>query len=280
MHKLLQYKKLQSNITNTAAMKKLLIFISLTVSAMLFTGCTLTKHLTYFQNIDTVNLAQGEMRPKIKIKPNDELTINVTSITPEAAAPFNFNASAVNAGSYMGSTGSIYTYIVDKDGMINFPVLGKIRVQGMTRPELEDFLTAQIKPYFTENENPVVKVRISNFKVTVIGAIGTNVITVDNERMSIIEAIARCGDLNIYGKRPNILLIRENEKGEKMTARFNINDANILNSPYYFLEQNDIIYVEPHKMQARSADMNANTFWMPLTSMAFSLATMVIAISK
>jgi polysaccharide export outer membrane protein len=180
----------------------------------------------------------------------------------------------------MGSTGSIYTYIVDKDGMINFPVLGKIKVQGKTRPEVEDYIAELIQPYFSAKEKPVVKVRISNFKVTVMGAIGTRVLTVQNERMSIIEAIAQCGDLNIYGKRPNILLIREDAKGEKTTARFNINDANILNSPYYFLEQNDIIYVEPHKMQARSADVNSYTFWAPLTSMVFSLATMVIAITK
>ncbi|MBR2185524.1 MAG: polysaccharide biosynthesis/export family protein [Prevotella sp.] len=261
-------------------MKKILLFFGVLACAFMFTGCTLTKHLVYFKNIDTVNLAKGEMRPKIKIKPNDELTINVTSVTPEAAAPFNFNATSVNGGSYAGTAGSIYTYIVDKDGMINFPVLGKIKVQGKTRPELEDYLTEQIQPYFTENEKPVVKVRISNFKVTVIGAIGTNVITVDNERMSIIECIARCGDLNIYGKRPNILLIRENEKGEKITARFNINDANILNSPYYFLEQNDIIYVEPHKIQARSADLNANLFWTQIVSATVSLAAMVIAITK
>ena len=233
-------------------MKKILFSLALIVSAMLFSGCTLTKHLTYFQNIDSVNLAQ-------------------------AAAPFNFNASSSSMGS--GSS-NITTYIVDKDGMINFPVLGKIKVQGKTRPEVEDYITELVQPYFSAKEQPVVKVRISNFKVTVIGAIGTNVLTVQNERMSIIEAIARSGDLNIYGKRPNILLIREDAKGEKTTARFNINDANILNSPYYFLEQNDIIYVEPHKMQARSADVNSYTFWAPLTSMVFSLATMVIAITK
>ena len=261
-------------------MKKLLIIFSLVVSVMMFSGCTLSKHLVYFQNIDTVNLAKGEMRPKIQIKPNDELTINVTSITPEAAAPFNFNASSVNTGSNMGSAGSIYTYIVDKDGEINFPVLGKIKVQGLTRTELEDHLTEMIKPYFTETENPVVKVRISNFKVIVIGASGPTVITVQNERISIIEALARGGDISLYGKKTNILLIRENDKGEKMTARYNINDAEILNSPYYFLEQNDIVYVEPHKIQARNADIHANTFWTQLTSLGMSLATMAIAISK
>ena len=261
-------------------MKKLLFSIALIVCAMFFSGCTLTKHLVYFQNIDTVNLAQGEMRPKIKIKPNDELTINVTSITPEAAAPFNFNANSVNAGSYMGSTGSIYTYIVDKDGEINFPVLGKIKVEGKTRPELEDYICEQIQPYFSEQEKPVVKVRISNFKVIVIGAAGPSVINVPNERMSIIEALAKSGDISLYGKKTNIMLIREDAKGEKMTARYNINDANILNSPYYFLEQNDIIYVEPHKIQARNADISANTFWTSLTSLGMSLATMVVAITK
>lgn len=261
-------------------MKKILFSLALIVSAMLFSGCTLTKHLTYFQNIDSVNLAKGEMRPHITIKPNDELTINVTSVTPEAAAPFNFNANSTGMVGNVAGSNNIYTYIVDKDGMINFPVLGKIKVQGKTRPEVEDYIAELIQPYFSAKEQPVVKVRISNFKVTVMGAIGTRVLTVQNERMSIIEAIAQCGDLSIYGKRPNILLIREDAKGEKTTARFNINDANILNSPYYFLEQNDIIYVEPHKMQARSADVNSYTFWAPLTSMVFSLATMVIAITK
>ncbi len=257
-------------------MKKILFCIALVVSAMLFSGCTLSKHLVYFQNIDSVNLAQGEMRPKIKVKPNDELTINVTSITPEAAAPFNMNT--VNIGNAQNN--QIYGYTVDKDGMINFPVLGKIKVQGLTRSEVEDTLTTLIQPYFSAKEKPIVKVRISNFKVVVIGAAGPSVVNVQNERMSIIEALAQSGDISLYGKKTNIMLIREQPNGEKITARYNINDANILNSPYYFLEQNDIIYVEPHKIQARNADISANLFWTQLTSLGMSLATMAIAISK
>lgn len=264
----LQEKKRNSR----QSMKKIVIALVLIVSAMLFSGCTLTRHLTYFQNIDTVNLAQGEMRPTIRIKPNDELSISVSSLTPEAAAPFNMNASV---GDSQGNG-----YIVDKDGTINYPVLGRLKVQGLTRSEVEDTITTLIKPYFAVDEKPIVKVRISNFKVTVIGAIGTSVITVENERMSIIECIARCGDLQLYGKRPNILLVREDENGEKTTARFNINDANILNSPYYFLEQNDIIYVEPHKIQARNADLSANMFWVQMPSIALSVATMVVAITR
>ena len=138
-------------------MKKILFSLALIVSAMLFSGCTLTKHLTYFQNIDSVNLAQGEMRPHITIKPNDELTINVTSVTPEAAAPFNFNASSVNSGSYMGSTGSIYTYIVDKDGMINFPVLGKIKVQGKTRQRLRIILQNLLSLTSQQRNSPLLR---------------------------------------------------------------------------------------------------------------------------
>lgn len=256
-------------------MKKILFYIFAVVSMMMSTSCTLTKHLTYFQNIDTVDIAKENM-PVIRVKPNDELTINVSSITPEAAQPFNMHSSMSNNN----QNANIYSYIVDPDGNINYPVLGQVHVGGLTRPEVEEKLTQLIKPYFAENENPVVKARISNFKVTVLGAIGTSVMTVDHERMSIIEAIARSGDLDIYGKRPNILLVRENDRGEKMTARFNLNDANIFNSPYYFLQQNDIIYVEPLKIKARSADISSWTFWTPITSMALSLSTMVISLSK
>lgn len=261
-------------------MKKILYSLVLVVAVMMFSGCTLTRHLTYFQNIDTVDIYSQKMMPEVRVKPNDELTINVTSVTPEAAQPFNMNASMGNMYNSGGSAATIYAYTVDHDGYINFPVLGKVMVQGLTRPEVEEKLTELIKPYFVETENPVVKVRLSNFKVTVIGAIGTRVLTVQNERMSIIEAIAQCGDLQTLGKRTNILLVRENAEGQKTTARFNINDANIFNSPYYFLQQNDIIYVEPHKMQARNADVSSYTFWTPLTSLAISLSTFVISITK
>ena len=127
----------------------------------------------------------------------------------------------------------------------------------------------------------MVKVRYASFKVTIIGEVGgSRVVTVTNERLSIIEALAQAGDLSIYGKRPNVLLVRENDEGQKLSVRFDLNDANIFNSPYYYLEQNDIIYVEPNKARARSADVTSYTFWTPIASIAMSLATLAISLTK
>lgn len=242
----------------------------------------MTKQVSYFQNMDSVSLAGVQMMPQIHIKPNDELTILVSSSTTEAAEPFNMNiATRNNYATLSGNTTasrSMFSYIVDKDGDINFPIVGKIHLIGLTRPEAEAKITETIKPYFAADERPVVKVRYSSFKVTVIGEVGgPRVLTVDNERLSVIEALAQCGDMSVYGKRPNILLVREDDKGEKTTARLNMNDANIFNSPYYYLQQNDILYIEPQKAKARSADVNSKMYWTPISSVLISLATLTVS---
>lgn len=263
-------------------MKKLLIAVALCATTVMFSGCVMTKQVTYFQNIDSVDITQKVSVPEAHVKVNDELTILVSSISSEAAEPFNMNISSRMTSSMSNGVAgkSLYSYIVDKNGEINFPVVGKVKVVGLTRPEVEDLLTSKIKPYFAEAEKPVVKVRYSSFHVTVIGEVtGTKVVNVENERISIIEALAQAGDLSVYGKRPNILLVRENTSGQKQAVRFNLNDANIFNSPYYYLEQNDIVYVEPHKAKARSADVNAS-FWSPISSVLLSLATLAVSISK
>lgn len=263
-------------------MKKILIVFVGLVMVMAFTGCTMTKQLAYFQNMDSISLEGVKMRPNIKIKPNDELTITVTSTDPEAARPFNSQIGTSTGGGFNSYVGSqLYSYIVDEKGNINFPVIGKINLVGKTRPEAEEYIEKLIKPYFAESENPVVKVRFSSFIVTVIGEVsGTRTINVSNERINIIEALAQAGDLSVYGKRPNILLIRENAEGEKSVARFNLVDAETLNSDYYYLQQNDIVYVEPQKAKARSADVNSYLFWTPITSALLALTSFIISLTK
>ncbi len=264
-------------------MKKILIAVALCSMAILFSGCVMTKQVAYFQNMDSVDITKSVVVPEVRVKANDELTILVSSITPEAAEPFNMNVSSRSTSSMSNTTAgkSLYSYIVDKEGYINFPVVGKIMVLGLTRPQVEAKLTEAIKPYFSSTENPVVKVRLTGFRITIIGEVsGSKVINVENERISIIEALAQAGDLSVYGKRPNILLVRENSNGEKKAVRYNINDANIFNSPYYYLEQNDIVYVEPQKAKARSADVSSYTFWTPISSILVSLATLAISLTK
>ena len=265
-------------------MKKLLIALCVFSSAILFSGCMSTKYVSYFQNMDSVDISANKTLSEVHIKPNDELTILVSSVNSLAAEPFNMNISSGSYTSSIGSTASnsLYSYIVDKEGNINFPVVGKLNVLGLTRPEIEQFITSKIKPYFAESETPVVKVRLSSFHVTVIGEVnGSKTISVSNERISIVEALAQCGDLTIYGNRPNILLVREDAQGHKTKARFNLNDANLFNSPYYYLEQNDIVYVEPNKTKARNSDIGSSTsIWISATSIVLSVASLLVNILK
>lgn len=247
-----------------------------------FTSCVMTKQVAYFQNLDSIDITQSRPAPETHIKANDELTILVSSINPEAAEPFNMNIGGRTTSSNNQSISkAMYSYIVDQNGDINFPVVGKVHLVGLTRPQAEEKLTSLIKPYFAEAETPVVKIRFSSFHITILGEVGSSkVINVDNERISILEALAQAGDLTVYGKRPNILLVRESSTGEKIAYRYNMNDANLFNSPYYYLEQNDIVYIEPQKAKARSADVSSYTFWTPLSSVALSLATLIISITK
>lgn len=260
-------------------MKKILVAAILCVSAIMFSGCIMTKQIAYFQNMDSVDITRSVNVPETRVKVNDELVILVSSINPEAAKPFAMNTSTSTSTSNTTVSKGMYSYIVDKNGNINFPVIGKVQVLGLTRPQVEEKITEAIKPYFAEIEKPVVKVRFASFRITIIGEVtGSKVINVENERISIIEALAQAGDLSVYGKRPNVLLVRENSNGEKQAVRYNLNDANIFNSPYYYLEQNDIIYVEPHNVKARSADVSSYTFWTPISAAIISLATLILSL--
>jgi polysaccharide export outer membrane protein len=173
-------------------------------------------------------------------------------------------------------------YLVDNEGYINFPVVGKIHVQGLTKPECEELIKSKIVPYLSATETPVVTVRMSSYRVTVIGEVGhPTVIPVTTEKMSILEALASAGDLTIYGKRENILLIRESETGEKSVHRLNLNDANIINSPYYYLQQNDIVYVEPNKVKAKnSAIGSSTTIWFSFIGIVTSVASLLVNILR
>lgn len=204
------------------------------------------RNFTYFQNIDTLNLAPSKGLPETKIMPNDELTIIVKTSNPEASEPFNLFS---NNSSFNTTNNNIRGYLVNNDGTINFPVLGRIHVGGMTRPEIEDTIASMLKPYLSAKEKPVVICRLKSFHVTMIGELGSKVLDVPEEKMNIVEAIAQAGDLNMYGKRTNILLVREDSTGEKHIHRYDMTKGQIFNDPYYYLKQNDIVYVQPTKQK-------------------------------
>ncbi len=265
-------------------MKKLLIPFLLMAMLMVVSGCGSGKKVPYFQNIDSVSLAASRGLYDAKIMPKDQLTITVLTTNPEASAPFNLQVSNTigTAGQLSASGGSLQGYLVDNEGNINFPVVGTLHVQGMTKTECERMIKEKVRPYLNEKENPIVTVRMSSYRVTVIGEVGRSaVIPVSTEKMSIIEALASAGDLGIQGRRENVLLVREDATGEKHAVRLNMNDANIFNSPYYYLQQNDIIYVEPNKTKARNSTIGPSTqLYFTFLSLLSSIAGLVVTILR
>lgn len=268
----------------TFIMKKLLIPIVILTFVLLLNGCSSAKQVAYFQNIDSISLAASKGLYDAHIMPKDQLTITVTTTDPDAAKPFNLAVeSTVGAGGKLGGgSGSLLPYLVNNDGNIEFPVVGTLHVAGLTRTECEQLIKSKIKPFLAEGENPVVVVQMSSFRVTVAGEVTSpTVVSVTNEKMSILEALAQAGDLSIYGRRDNVLLIREGLDGKKEAHRLNLNDANIINSPYYYVQQNDYIYVEPNGVKAKnSAIGQSTTLWFSFVGIVTSIASLVVSIVR
>ena len=232
--------------------KLLLIIVS---TSLLFSCRTTHNQITYFQ--DTEEQLHTQIKAtasyETKIMADDLLSITVSSINPTSVAIFNLPlTSYMNLGESTMVTDApvLQSYLVDSDGTINFPVLGKIHIAGMTRGEMAEFLREKISAYA---KDPLVTIKILNFKITILGEVaapGTK--KVSNERVSILDAIGMAGDLTIYGERTNVLLFRDNGI-ERETYRFDLTSSDIFTSPYFYLQQNDVIYVEPNDARKGNA---------------------------
>ena len=263
-------------------MKKL--FTPIIVCFMVLTiisSCVSTKDVPYMKNADIVDLTPSRGLYDAKIMPKDLLTITVSTLNADASAPFNGGSTSIVAQGN-SNTASTQGYLVDNNGDIEFPLVGKIHVAGLTKTLCQEAIRERIAPYLAKTERPLVTVRMSSYRITVLGEVkGPGVIPVTTEKISVLEAIASAGDLSLYGRRDNVMLIREDSNGQKSIHRLNLNDANIINSPYFYLQQNDVLYIQPNKVQASNAGLG------PITSMVFSflgiatgLAGFVIGILK
>ena len=240
------------------------------------------KKVAYFKNIDEVSLAASKGLYDAHIMPKDLILVTVNTTDPQVSAPFNNGTGGSKGGQAVGTTTTTDGYLVDNQGNINFPVVGKLHVAGLTKNQCEDMIKNKIAPYLAANENPVVTVRMASYRVTITGEVKSpGVIPVSTEKISIIEALAQAGDLTIYGKRDNIILIREKADGEKEYHRLNLNDANIINSPYYYLQQNDIIYVQPNTVQSQNSMIgNSTSLWFSLVGIVVSLASFMVTVLR
>jgi polysaccharide export outer membrane protein len=215
------------------------------------------RNLIYFSDIEKEAEYSTKITPTLeaKIQSGDLLRITVSSLNPESN--LLFNAGVLDTQTDLRQATNLVSlnqgYLVDKEGNINFPVIGKVRLGGMTKEESLDNMTKLIEEYV---KDPIVNISFLNFKVTVIGEVtrpGT--FTLTNDRITLLEALGLAGDMTQYGKRENVLIIRD-ENGVRKAVRLNLNNKEILNSPYYTLHQNDVIYVEPDKIKAILASTN------------------------
>jgi len=249
---------------------------------LIFISCAHSKKITYFQDLeDTAKIYSQTINSgyEPKIQPDDVLGISVNSINPQATAIFNLSSNNIaqstpgsDAGAAVNITqnsSALNGYLVNKKGIIDFPVLGKLVVEGLTTSQLSDTLKLKLDQYL---KDPIVNVRLLNYKVTVLGEVNRpSTYSIASERITIVDAIGMAGDLTIDGKRENVLLIRE-ESGERKFIRLDLNSSTLFESPYYYLKQNDIVYVEPSKSKAQSSAQSTFRF----IAITVSVLTLII----
>lgn len=256
----------------------------LAATLLLMTACGTSKSIAYIQNSDSINYDNSRYLYDAKIMPKDQLTITVNTVNPEASLPFNLllQNSYSQGRTVASSAGTLMPYLVDNNGYINFPLVGRLKVSGLTKSECENLILDKISRFMSEGENPVVTVRMSSYSVSVLGEVNhPGSFQVGREKITIFEALSQAGDLTIYGVRDKVKLIREDATGKKEIHTLDLTDANIVTSPYYYLQQNDIVYVEPNKVKAQNSRVgNATTLWFSATSILISLTSLLYNILK
>ena len=252
--------------------------------ALLLSGCGSYKQIPYLQEMEALEITDSlPSMYDAKIMPKDLLTITVNTTDPEASAPFNLTVQTNNNASTVHTITqqpSLQQYLVNNKGNIDFPVLGRIHVGGLTKNQAEDLIREKLKPYL--EETPIVTIRMVNYKISVIGEVNKpGTFTVNNEKVNVLEALAMAGDMTIWGLRDNVKLVRENTDGKREIIVLNLNKADIIGSPYYYMQQNDIIYVSPNKTKAKNSGIGQSTsLWISGTSILVSLASLLVNIFK
>ena len=248
----------------------------LIVVALLLNSCGSTKESTYFYETPNIKFINNFENLEPVIRSNDLLSISVSSVNPEATEIFNVsNVSPVRSSTVSGTTAQVSGYLVDQDGFIRFPVLGKIQAAGKSKKELREEITKELIDRKLLLD-PIVDIRYLNFKVSVLGEVkNPSVLTIPDEKISLLEALGLAGDITIYGRKDNVVIIREEEYGVKKLTRLDLTSKEIFDSPYYYLKSNDIVYVEANKKKVASTSMTPQWFAVILSG----LSLMVISIS-
>ena len=259
------------------------------IAAATLLSCTSTKDnsLAYFRDLavapnGTLPNPQGDY--SIRIQPDDELVISITSAVPEATAAYNLPMDNPATRSYLRQTTQprSQTYIVDDQGCIMLPVLGRMMVKGKTLGEISEDIKKLVEK---DVHDPYVRVDIVNFSVDVMGEVRTpQRVYSGHQHFTVLDALAQCGDLTEFGKRDNVYVIRT-EDGKRSYQRLDLNNSDIFSSPYFYLQQNDVIYVEPNQIRIDNSKYNQNNaFKLSVISTVVStvsvIASLIIALAR
>jgi polysaccharide export outer membrane protein len=256
--------------------KRLLTLLGLT-GAMFISSCISSKNITYFENLSTEKRSVMESVAKFTepvIQSDDILSISINTIDPESAAAANQAGAILNTGTSSYGRSPVNDYLVDKNGEVELSLIGKVKLAGLTTYEAKELVR---KKASRDLKNPNVSIRFSNFKVSILGEVTKPAAyTVPNEKVSVLDALSLAGDLTIYGRRENVLVIRDNN-GRKEFGRLNLNSTDIFSSPFYYLKQNDVVYVEPNKSKITMLNTGTRTTVALVLS---ALGTFALIISR
>lgn len=256
---------------------KVLVILS---ALLVLSSCATVKDIAYFQNKLVDQPEKIDKHAGIVIQPKDQLSIVVSSRNPELVAMFNLPVVSYQAGSEVTAGGGqqrLMGYVVDNDGKIDFPVLGPLEVAGLTRWELSEMIKKQLldKQYLTD---AVVTVEFMNFKVSVLGEVTSpGTYAIQGDKVTVLQAISMARDLTIYGERSNVSVIRERD-GERVIYEIDLRNVDLFKSPAYYLQQNDIVYVQPNKYKERQSTVDNKTQWV--TNLAISSGSILVSVAS
>ena len=244
-------------------------------------SCANYKDVPYLQNSREFQSDASAGLYDMVIRPQDELNIFVFATDKKLAAQFNQRErTGLKAGQKIGqenNQGGFYYYLVDVNGDIEFPLVGKIRLSGLTIEQANATVRERLAPYFNDDAGLIVNTVMRNYYVSVLGEVKTpNTFTVSRPKVTVLEALAMAGDMTIYGRRDRVKLLREMDNGEYEIPELDLRDANTLNSPYYYMQQRDVLYVEPNEVRGQSARLGrTRELWLRGTRITISMGSLL-----
>lgn len=278
------HTKITRVLQNYFEMKRIKAF-ALLLGVVVLASCASQKRVIYLQDTQADEQIKIAQDYQIRIKPLDRLTVVVNSRDPELAAPFNTSTSlnsltGTPLSTYSSNSASLQIRTVDENGDLDMPIIGPIQCKGKTRSELAQEIADKIREggYISD---PTVNIQFADMKISVIGEVARpGQYDITNDRISLLDALSLAGDLTIYGVRSDVKVIRE-ENGVRTTASLDLTSQDIYDSPYFYLQQNDVIYVKPNKYRAQAGEISQNrSFYISLISTAVSVATLIVTLTR